>query len=167
MPRRSRDSRPPPKPVASSCRPQPALFVADDSDDDGSSRPTRTVSSSQERVSQTFGQRARDAASASASKKKSNEAEEEWNPYEIVRGAPGGGMEMSFIPAVRDKASEKSADKEEKKTKKAKEQYGAGLENRGDMADDAAELEGEEDSGRQKMRKGVRSASRTVVRQLQ
>ncbi|KAI5480785.1 rRNA processing protein Enp2 [Pseudohyphozyma bogoriensis] len=152
--------------AAPTSRPKPSLVVADDSDDDTAGRPARTLSSYEQRASQTFGQRAREAASSG--KKSAFDEEEEWNPTEIIRGAPGGGMEMSFIPtgrSEREKDEDKAKAKAKAKAKEDKGLYGAGLENRADGKEDAV-LEGEEGSGRQKMRKGVRSASRTVVRQL-
>lgn len=145
-------------------RPKPALVVAEDSDDDAAQAP-RSRSTYEQRATQTFGQRAREAAGAASSKKR---PEAEGDPFEVVRGAPGGGMEMSFIPAGKsedEKASDTTREKAKSKAKEDKAQFGAGLENRRNAKDDEV-LDGEDGSGRQKMRKGVRSASRTVVRQL-
>lgn len=143
--------------------------MADD-DDDGtsSSRPAaRSLSTYEQRATQTFGQRAREAAGAASSKTKA--AENAVDPFEVVRGAPGGGMEMSFIPSGKTDKDEEDGGRERAKAKaKArvdKAQFGAGLENRRNEKDDEV-LEGEDGSGRQKMRKGVRSASKGVVRQL-
>ncbi|KAL8290578.1 hypothetical protein RQP46_002836 [Phenoliferia psychrophenolica] len=153
-----------PTPIA---RPKPSLIVAEDSDDDSNTTSIpRTRTSYEQRASQTFGQRAREAASSTSSKKRSTEAE--GDPFEVVRGAPGGGMEMSFIPAGKsedEKAADGSREKAKAKAREDKAQFGAGLENRSNAKDEEV-LDGEDGSGRQKMRKGVRSASRTVVRQL-
>ena len=75
---------------------------------------------------------------------------------------------MSFIPAGKsedDKANDAGREKAKAKAKDDKAQFGAGLENRREAKDDEV-LDGEDGSGRQKMRKGVRSASNTVVRKL-
>lgn len=80
-------------------------------------------------------------------------------------------MEMSFVPtpkSAKDEASEKKADRIKKNREKAdRAQFGAGMEKRQDMVEEEEEaLEGEEESGRTKMRKPMRSASRNVTRKL-
>lgn len=94
------------------------------------------------------------------------------NDMEVIRSAPGGGMEMSFVPQPKSKA-DVAADKKAVKAKKAAERrekasFGAGMERfdgRGDV-DEADGLEGEAESGRTRMRKPMRSASKNVTRQL-
>lgn len=78
-------------------------------------------------------------------------------------------MEMSFIPSGKSEnelAIDNKAAKVKAKAKEDKAQFGAGLENRRNEADDDAVIGGEEGAGRSKMRKVVRSASNTVVRKL-
>jgi ribosome biogenesis protein ENP2 len=140
------------------------MVVADDSDSDSNARVSRPLSSYEERAKQTFGQRAREASSGSSTKKTRVESD----PSEIIRGAPGGGMEMSFIPSGKsenEQATDKKAARAKAKAKEDKAQFGAGLENRRNERDDEV-LEGEAGEGRQKLRVPKRSASRTVVRQL-
>lgn len=75
---------------------------------------------------------------------------------------------MSFIPSGKsenEQAMDKKTERTKAKAKEDKAQFGAGLENRRNAKDDEV-LEGEDGAGRSKMRKVVRSASRTVVRQL-
>ena len=77
-------------------------------------------------------------------------------------------MEMSFIPSGKSVGEELEDRKVERKKAKAKEEkglFGAGLENRRNAADEEV-LEGEDGAGRSKMRKVVRSASRSVTRGL-
>lgn len=146
-------------------------MVADDSDDDGSSRPPRALSSYEQRANQTFGQRAREAAGGLSKNGKKAEDEYAGDSMDVVRGAPGGGMEMSFVPAEKSKA-EQANDKRAERVKKSQEkkekaQFGAGMEKRGDGPDEEeVVMEGEDESGRTKMRKPMRSASRNVTRQL-
>lgn len=143
-------------------RTKPSLIVADDSDEDVS-RPARQLSSYAERATKTFGQRAREAIGAE-SERQANVVESE----DIIRGAPGGGMEMSFIPSGKaddDVVRDKKAERKKAKAKTEAGQFGAGLENRRAEKDDAV-LEGEEGAGRVKLRKPMRSASRNVTRGL-
>lgn len=135
--------------------------MADDSDEDGS-RPVQELSSYEQKAAKTFGQRAREAIGAESKKVKVVESED------IIRGAPGGGMEMSFIPSgksTNEEAEDKRAEKKKAKAKEEKAQFGAGLENRRSEKDDKV-LEGEDGAGRSKMRKPIRSASRNVTRRL-
>ncbi|ORY56539.1 hypothetical protein BCR35DRAFT_309786 [Leucosporidium creatinivorum] len=173
LPRRPRDVAPTRVAAPVAPRPKPSLVVADDLDDDrtSSSRPPRALSSYEQRANQTFGQRAREAA---AGKSRKGVDDEEWkglDATDVVRGAPGGGMEMSFIPKEKTK-EEKAEEKKEKMAKKSAEkkekaQFGAGMEKRGDAIDEEeVVMEGEAESGRTRMRKPMRSASRNVTRQL-
>lgn len=171
LPRRPRDVAPTRVAAPVAPRPKPSLVVADDDDYSSSSRPPRALSSYEQRASQTFGQRAREAA---AGKGRKGVDDEEWKGLEetdVVRGAPGGGMEMSFIPMEKtkeQKAEEKAAKMAKKSAeKKEKSSFGAGMEKRGDGPDEEeVVMEGEAESGRTRMRRPQRSASRNVTRQL-
>ncbi|EGU11656.1 nucleolar rRNA processing-related protein [Rhodotorula toruloides ATCC 204091] len=138
-------SRPAAAAPAKPALPRPTLVAADDSDDEtlsaARSRPLAAV----DRASQTLAQRARQAAE-SGSAKRSRRADEAdssaaADENDIIRGTPGGGMEM----------------------------FGMGLErSRGAPQEDEQQrqLEDEEDSGRKRMRKPARSASRNKTRFL-
>ncbi|GAA6047444.1 hypothetical protein JCM3770_001308 [Rhodotorula araucariae] len=171
---------------SAAARARPALVAADDSDDDTlSSARSRPVAASAARASQSFAQRARDAASAGAAggAKRARRAAAPatdagdivGDAGEIIRGSLGGGMEMSFIPAAgKDAASAQADKKREVKAKRDKDQaerarFGMGLERRsGDAEREDAEraLGDEEGSGRTRMRKPARSASRNKTRHL-
>ncbi|BGP16521.1 hypothetical protein JCM10213_001140 [Rhodosporidiobolus nylandii] len=155
-------------------RSRPSLVAADDSDDeDLSSTRSRPLaaSSAADRATQTFAQRARDAAGSSAAKRRrGSEADaDDADSTDVIRGAPGGGMEMSFIPraaTAEEKAEKKRAVKEKRdKEKVEKKSFGAGMM-KGDEREEEAEIEGEDGSGRKRMRKPLRSASRTKTRHL-
>ncbi|KWU47016.1 nucleolar rRNA processing-related protein [Rhodotorula sp. JG-1b] len=129
-----------------SSRPRPTLVAADDSDDETLSHARARPLALEDRAKQTFAQRTRQAAgrgSDGASRKRVTlDSADQDGGDEIIRGAPGGGMEMSF---------------------------GMGLERTsGGAANEEAEreLEGDEGSGRTKMRKPMRSASRNKTRFL-
>ncbi|CEQ39590.1 SPOSA6832_01155 [Sporobolomyces salmonicolor] len=155
-------------------RPKPSLIVADGSDDESlSAARSRPLSSFQQRATQTFAQRAREAAAAGPSSKRRKETDASAaDGDEIIRGAPGGGMEMSFIPQpksaveVAEKKKEIKDKRDKEKAEKAK--YGMGLETStgGPREEDQREMEGEEGSGRTRMRKPQRSASRNKTRHL-
>lgn len=168
--------------AAAPTRAKPSLVVANDSDDDDNdtarSAPRR-LATFEQRATQTFGQRAREAAalgSSSMSRKRGVDADDSafgtTNEMEVIRSAPGGGMEMSFIPQPKSKA-DVAADKQAVKAKKAAERrekatFGAGMErsNGRDDVDETEGLEGEAESGRTRMRRPMRSASKKVTRQL-
>lgn len=140
-----------------------------DSDDDDGSRPARALSSYEERAAKTFGQRAREAASGSTSTKRQREEASRAESGEIIKGTPGGGMEMSFIPSVvsAKEEGEKKKEKAKAKAKSDKGQFGSGLEKRtAAMEEQDQVIEGEDGEGRKRMRKVARSASRNVTRQL-
>ncbi|GAA5828724.1 hypothetical protein JCM11251_005852 [Rhodosporidiobolus azoricus] len=183
--------RPAAKPAApssrpsSSARPRPTLVAADASDDEDlsstRSRPlASTASLAADRASQTFAQRAREAVpSSSSSKRRRGAADGDDDAFgttdgdDIIRGALGGGMEMSFVPRAKtaeEVAEKKKAVKDKRdKEKKDKSSYGMGLETRtGDMErkEQEEEIEGEEGSGRTRMRKPARSASRNKTRHM-
>lgn len=187
LPRRPRDVAPI-RAAASATVParyKPSLVVAndsDDSDDASASRPQQRRATYEQRATQTFGQRAREAATGSvpSSKRKTAAADDsafatgDDDQLEVIRGAPGGGMEMSFVPQPKSKTAV-AADKQAAKAKKAAEKrekatFGAGMMKgtAGALADEdeGAGLEGEAESGRTRMRKPQRSASRNVTRQL-
>ncbi|GAA6028283.1 hypothetical protein JCM8097_006955 [Rhodosporidiobolus ruineniae] len=163
-------------------RSRPTLVAADASDDEDltatRSRPLASTSASlgADRAAQTFGQRARQAAGSSAAKR-ARQAEDAAafasSTDDIIRGAPGGGMEMSFIPKAKS-ADEVAAKKKEVKQKKDKEKkdkgkFGSGLESRTggqEREEGQREMEGEEGSGRTRMRKPMRSASNTKTKYL-
>ncbi|GAA5854309.1 hypothetical protein JCM8547_001775 [Rhodosporidiobolus lusitaniae] len=162
-------------------RSRPTLVAADASDDEEltstRSRPLASVASSAaSRAAQTIGQRAREAADSVSAKRRrrAEQAEEDagGDADDIIRGAPGGGMEMSFIPKAKSKAEVDAKKKEVRDKKKAekseKGKYAMGLEMRsgGDQVEDEKEIEGEEGSGRTRMRKPARSASRNKTRLL-
>ncbi|GAA6001588.1 hypothetical protein JCM10207_006741 [Rhodosporidiobolus poonsookiae] len=179
---RRRPVAPPPprasKPAAAPTpRARPTLVAADASDDeDLSATRSRPLAASADRAAQTFGQRARDAASTGAAKRArraAEDAERAGDVGDIVRGAPGGGMEMSFIPKQKsaDEAAERKKAVREKKAKEKGEKgtYGAGLQNRTAEMENAEEeraIEGEEGSGRTRLRKPLRSASRNKTRHM-
>ncbi|KAK4049478.1 Small ribosomal subunit biogenesis [Microbotryomycetes sp. JL221] len=155
-----------------------SMVVADGSDDEAGT-VAKPLSSYQERANQTFGQRAKQrhqqvGSFKANSKQRAADGANSFanNTMDIIKGGPGGAMEMSFIPDAKSskaKATDKLAQAKAKKLqdKKEKASFGMGMERRGDFDDDnQAQLEGEEDAGRTRMRKPMRSASRNVVRQL-
>lgn len=78
---------------------------------------------------------------------------------------------MSFVPvpkSAKEQTEEKKVARAQKQAEKAeKAKFGAGLEKSGDQPElEEVVMEGEEESGRTKMRKPQRSASRTVTRRL-
>ncbi|GAA5833864.1 hypothetical protein JCM9279_001646 [Rhodotorula babjevae] len=163
-------------------RPRPALVAADDSDDDTlSAARSRPLASTAERATQSFAQRTREAASSGgATKRRRAVAGEDEDGAlasgDIIRGSAGGGMEMSFIPSTSSgKSASEAADKKRvladkrDKAKGDKKRFAAGLERREgaqEAEDEQRELEGEEGSGRSRMRKPARSASRNKTRHL-
>ncbi|GAA5962544.1 hypothetical protein JCM8115_002115 [Rhodotorula mucilaginosa] len=160
-----------------SSRPRPTLVAADDSDDETLSHARARPLALEDRAKQTFAQRTRQVAgrgSDGASRKRATlDSADQDGGDEIIRGAPGGGMEMSFIPQTKpqDEAATKRKVQKEKrdKEKKDKASFGMGLERTsGGAANEEAEreLEGDEGSGRTKMRKPLRSASRNKTRFL-
>ncbi|GAA5910506.1 hypothetical protein JCM6882_008540 [Rhodosporidiobolus microsporus] len=184
--RASKPAPAPARPSSSSAAPRsrPTLVAADASDDEDltstRSRPLATIASSAaDRASQTFGQRARDASSAPSKRRRGAAAADEdafasaLDGNDVIRGAPGGGMEMSFVPRAKtaeEVAEKKRAVKDKRdKEKKEKSSYGMGLETRtgGQERDEREEeIEGEEGSGRTRMRKPARSASRNKTRHM-
>lgn len=160
-----------------SSRPRPTLVAADDSDDETLSHARARPLALEDRAKQTFAQRTRQAVgrgSDGASRKRATlDSADQDGGDEIIRGAPGGGMEMSFIPQTKpqDEAATKRKVQKEKRDreKKDKASFGMGLERTsGGSANEEAEreLEGDEGSGRTKMRKPMRSASRNKTRFL-
>lgn len=159
-------------------RARPTLVAADESDDENLSHARSRPLALEDRAKQTFAQRARQAASggvsATSSRRSGRADAAEDDGDDIVRGAPGGGMEMSFIPQAKatDEVAEKRKAQKEKrdKEKKDKASFGMGLERTSGAANGTAEaereLEGDEGSGRTKMRKPARSASRNKTRFL-
>ncbi|BGP40408.1 Small ribosomal subunit bioproteinsis [Rhodotorula kratochvilovae] len=163
---------------APTARSRPALVAADDSDDDTlSSARTRPLASTAARATQSFAQRAREASSSFAGGKRARRAAAEDDGLgdgdEIIRGSMGGGMEMSFIPSAgaKDAAGEKKREVKEKREKEKADRarFGMGLETRSGGAereDAEREMGDEEGSGRTRMRKPARSASRNKTRHL-
>ncbi|GAA5983319.1 hypothetical protein JCM10908_000239 [Rhodotorula pacifica] len=157
-------------------RSRPTLVAADDSDDETLSHARARPLALEDRAKQTFAQRARQAAGAGdipARKRAAALDSMDQDGDEIIRGAPGGGMEMSFIPQskAKDEVAEKRKAQKDKrdKEKKDKASFGMGLERTsGGNGNEEAEreLEGDEGSGRTKMRKPARSASRNKTRYL-
>ncbi|GAA6063638.1 hypothetical protein JCM10212_002599 [Sporobolomyces blumeae] len=163
--------------TTAAARSRPALVAADGSDDEAiTAARSRPLASHEQRATQSFASRAREAASngdAAGSKRRRAQpgATVRTDADEIIRGAPGGGMEMSFVPQAKS-SDEVNAKKKEVKAKRDKEKaekakFGMGLETReGGPVDEQREMEGEEDTGRKRMRKPMRSASRNKTRHL-
>ncbi|GAA5938936.1 ribosome biosynthesis protein ENP2 [Sporobolomyces koalae] len=158
-------------------RPKPALVVADGSDDEAiTAARARPLASHEQRATQSFAQRAREAASSGTGSKRRKGARTEEDADridgdDIIRGGPGGVMEMSFVPKGKssDELEQKKklvkAKRDQDKAEKAK--FGMGLERSdGRAQEDEREIEGEEGSGRTRMRKPLRSASRNKTRHL-
>lgn len=158
--------------------PRPTLVAADDSDDETLSAARSRPLAALDRASQTLAQRARQAAESGSSKRSRRAADEADSSAaadgdDIIRGTPGGGMEMSFVPqpkSAAEVAEKKKAQKDKReKDKSDKAKFGMGLErSRGGPQEDEQQrrLEDEEDSGRKRMRKPARSASRNKTRFL-
>ncbi|KAK4046537.1 Small ribosomal subunit biogenesis [Microbotryomycetes sp. JL201] len=159
-----------------------SLVAADDSDEDGDA-VSKPLSAYQAKASQTFAQRARQQQRHGDGSKGKGKARADAgdsfvnNTMDIIRGGPGGAMEMSFIPQSKSSNQDKEgSDKRSKadeakakrlKDKREKNSFGMGMERRGDFGDDDdVQLEGDQESGRKRMRKPMRSASRNVTRQL-
>jgi len=152
-------------------RAKPSLIVADGDDDDlASARSAR--SSHEQRANQSFGQRARELAGSGAPKQRPTSAAEGWTTAtgDIIKGSTSGGMEMSFVPeektATADKDEKRAAKKQKAEEKREQAKFGAGMEKLGGGQVEEAEIEGEEGTGRTRMRKVARSASRNVTRGL-
>lgn len=81
-----------------------------------------------------------------------------------MRLSADGGMEMSFIPSGEADEEEQRSARKKKDVRKGVEVFGAGMERgveeqKGDMSEN-------ERSGRKQRRKGMRSGSKNVFRQL-
>ncbi|GAA5889722.1 hypothetical protein JCM16303_007152 [Sporobolomyces ruberrimus] len=163
--------------TAAPARPKPSLVVADGSDDEAiTAARARPLASHEQRATQSFAQRARESAGApTAGTKRRKAAAAETTTTDgddIIRGGPGGVMEMSFVPKgksdddVAQKKKEVKAKRDQEKKEKAK--FGMGLEKSDGQGsvEDEREIEGEEGSGRTRMRKPLRSASRNKTRHL-
>ncbi|KAM0791507.1 hypothetical protein ACM66B_005959 [Microbotryomycetes sp. NB124-2] len=161
-----------------------SLVAADDSDEDVST-VSKPLSAYRAKANQTFAQRARQQQQQhdiGAGRKGKGRAADSGNSFandtmDIIRGGPGGAMEMSFIPQAKssksnDAGGDKSSKTAEVKAKRLQEKreknsFGMGMERGGDFGDDdEVQLEGDQESGRKRMRKPMRSASRNVTRQL-
>ncbi|SCZ88161.1 BZ3500_MvSof-1268-A1-R1_Chr2-1g04230 [Microbotryum saponariae] len=154
---------------------KPSLVVADESDDETPSKSTRsgpqTLSSHQAKQSRTFGQRAREELFSKATGKGREADTTRDDSFEVIRSAPGGGMEMSFIPHAKTKEEQLIEKKEKKhkieKERKAKASFGVGMETSSGPERIQKELEGEQESGRTRMRKPMRSASKGKIRSVE
>ena len=92
-----------------------------------------------------------------------------FNEEEIVQATERGGMEMTWTPSSTSAAMDDMDDSSSKKRgsnlkrRKGTESFGAGME-RGGM--DEVEIKETEKKGRTQRRKGIRSGSRNVFRNL-
>ncbi|GAA5851362.1 hypothetical protein JCM3766R1_007013 [Sporobolomyces carnicolor] len=177
----TKTARTPSSSSSAPARPKPSLVVADGSDDEAiTAARARPLASHEQRATLSFAQRAREAAAAAGPTKRKKAAAAAAAPAsrledgdDIIRGGPGGVMEMSFVPKgksdddVQQRKKEVKQKRDQEKADKAK--FGMGLERSdgGDsMMQDQREMEGEEGSGRTRMRKPLRSASRNKTRHL-
>ncbi|GAA5846953.1 hypothetical protein JCM5353_002543 [Sporobolomyces roseus] len=170
-------SRPSSSRPTAAARPKPSLVVADGSDDEAiTAARARPLASHEQRATQSFAQRTREAAGepTTTTKRRKNAGSEptvRTDGDDIIRGGPGGVMEMSFVP--QEKSSDEAlAKKKEVKAKRDKEKqekakFGMGLEkSEGGSMQEEREIEGEDGSGRTRMRRPARSASRNKTRHL-
>lgn len=82
-----------------------------------------------------------------------------------VRFSADGGIEMSFVPSgTGDDDTEKTPSRKKKDMRKGVEVFGAGME-RG-TEEPKVEMSESERGGRKQRRKGMRSGSKNVLRQL-
>lgn len=84
-------------------------------------------------------------------------------PHTAVKGGKGG-FEMSWVPSSTKEPSRDQGSRKDRNTKKGVELFGAGMERGG--GERTAVLSDSEWTGRSQRRKGMRSGSKNVFRQL-
>ncbi|KAG1878390.1 WD40-repeat-containing domain protein [Suillus tomentosus] len=87
-------------------------------------------------------------------------------PHAAAKGDKGG-FEMSWVPSsTKDGTSRDRGSRKDRSTRKGVEVFGAGMERGGGDGDGTAVVSESERTGRKQRRKGMRSGSKNVFRQL-
>lgn len=86
-------------------------------------------------------------------------------PHAAAKGDKGG-FEMSWVPSSTKDTSRDRGSRKDRSTRKGVEVFGAGMERGGGDGDGTAVLSENERTGRKQRRKGMRSGSKNVFRQL-